>query len=204
MSHLIFCFKTNRPGAWRIGGWGLRRRTRNGEYQVRGFLAPDIPNHCRQLKSLLRNHRPEGKHYVRDGPLYGTVHRLWLGRRYSSCVSGSIGHVDDRFGFSTLLVDDVHGFFVLRFAHFYCNPFHADTGGTDADNQKKPRRRTTPGERIMTIGLRKDRLKNEPATGNIRCGIIPHLIFRTAVGLANDMEGIISCTATARVGEGVQ
>lgn len=21
MSHLIFCFKTNRPGAWRIGGW---------------------------------------------------------------------------------------------------------------------------------------------------------------------------------------
>ena len=110
--------------------------------------------------------------------------------------------MDDRFGFSTLLVDDVHGFFVLRFAHFYCNPFHADTGGTDADNQKKPRRRTTPGERIMTIGLRKDRLKNEPATGNIRCGIIPHLIFRTAVGLANDMEGIISCTATARVGEG--
>lgn len=58
------------------------------------------------------------------------------------------------------------------------------------------------GERIMTIGLRKDRLKNEPTTGNIRCGIIPHLIFRTAVGLANDMEGIISCTATARVGEG--
>ena len=110
--------------------------------------------------------------------------------------------MDDRFGFSTLLVDDVHGFFVLRFAHFYCNPFHADTGGTDADNQKKPRRRTTPGERIMTIGLRKDRLKNEPTTGNIRCGIIPHLIFRTAVGLANDMEGIISCTATARVGEG--
>ena len=44
----------------------------------------------------------------------------------------------------------------------------------------------------MTIGLRKDRLKNEPTTGNIRCGIIPHLIFRTAVGLANDMEGIIS------------
>ena len=29
----------------------------------------------------------------------------------------AIGHVDDRFGFSTLLVDDVHGFFVLRFAH---------------------------------------------------------------------------------------
>jgi len=54
----------------------------------------------------------------------------------------------------------------------------------------------------MTIGLRKDRLKNEPTTGNIRCGIIPHLIFRTAVGLANDMEGIISCTATTRVGEG--
>ena len=43
--------------------------------------------------------------------------------------------------------------------HAYCNPFHADTGGTDADNQKKPRRRTTPGKRIMTIGLRKDRLK---------------------------------------------
>lgn len=56
----------------------------------------------------------------------------------------AIGHVDDRFGFSTPLVDDVHGFFVLRFAHFYCNPFHADTGGTDADNQKKPRRRTMP------------------------------------------------------------
>ncbi len=86
--------------------------------------------------------------------------------------------------------------------HAYCNPFHADTGGTDADNQKKPRRRTTPGKRIMTIGLRKDRLKNEPTTGNIRCGIIPHLIFRTAVGLANDMEGIISYTATTRVGEG--
>ena len=34
-----------------------------------------------------------------------------------------------------------------------------------------------PGKRIMTIGLRKDRLKNEPTTGNIRCGIIPHLIF---------------------------
>ena len=49
-----------------------------------------------------------------------------------------------------------------------------------------------PGERIMTIGLRKNGLKNEPTTGNIRCGIIPHLIFRTAVGLANDMEGIIS------------
>lgn len=45
-----------------------------------------------------------------------------------------------------------------------------------------------PGERIMTIGLRKDRLKNEPTTGNIRCGIIPHLIFRTAVGLANDIQ----------------
>lgn len=29
----------------------------------------------------------------------------------------AIGHVDDRFGFSTPLVDDVHGFFVLRFAH---------------------------------------------------------------------------------------
>ena len=39
--------------------------------------------------TALRNHRPKGKHYVRDGPLYGTVHRLWLGRRYSSCVSGS-------------------------------------------------------------------------------------------------------------------
>ena len=50
-----------------------------------------------------------------------------------------------------------------------------------------------PGKRIMTIGLRKDRLKNEPTTGNIRCGIIPHLIFRTAV---------FSCTTTARVGEG--
>lgn len=58
-----------------------------------------------------------------------------------------------------------------------------------------------PGERIMTIGLRKDRLKNEPTTGNIRCVIIPHLIF-PVVGLANDMEGIISYTATTRVGEG--
>ena len=28
--------------------------------------------------------------------------------------------------------------------HAYCNPFHADTGGTDADNQKKPRRKTMP------------------------------------------------------------
>ena len=140
------------------------------------------------LHRLLEQHRR-----VRHRPLGSSVvHRLWLGRRYSSCVSGSIGHVDDRFGFSTLLVDDVHGFFVLRFAHFYCNPFHADTGGTDADNQKKPRRRTTPGKRIMTIGLRKDRLKNEPTTGNINWNIMFQLIFRTAVGLANDMEGIIS------------
>ena len=29
----------------------------------------------------------------------------------------AIGHVDDRFGCSTPLADDVHGFFVLRFAH---------------------------------------------------------------------------------------
>lgn len=42
MSHLIFCFKTNRPGAWRIDGWGLRRRTHNGEYQVPHNAAPDI------------------------------------------------------------------------------------------------------------------------------------------------------------------
>ena len=34
------------------------------------------------------------------------------------------------------------------------------------------------GERIVTIGLRKDRLKNEPTTGNIRCRIMRHLIFR--------------------------
>ena len=38
--------------------------------------------------TALRNHRPKGKHYVRDGPLYGTVHRFWLGRGYSSRVSG--------------------------------------------------------------------------------------------------------------------
>lgn len=44
--------RTRRPGAWRIGGWGLRRRTRNGEYQLRGFLATDIPNHCRRMKSF--------------------------------------------------------------------------------------------------------------------------------------------------------
>ena len=49
-----------------------------------------------------------------------------------------------------------------------------------------------PGERIVTIGLRKDRLKNEPTTGNINWNIMFQLIFRTAVGLANDMEGIIS------------
>ena len=49
-----------------------------------------------------------------------------------------------------------------------------------------------PGKRIMTIGLRKDRLKNEPTTGNINWNIMFQLIFRTAVGLANDMEGIIS------------
>lgn len=54
----------------------------------------------------------------------------------------------------------------------------------------------------MTIGLRKDRLKNEPTTGNINWNIMFQLIFRTAVGLANDMEGIISYTATTRVGEG--
>lgn len=65
MSHLIFCFKTNRPGAWRIGGWGLRRRTRNGEYQVRGFLAPDIPNHCRQLKSFSKS--STGRETLRSG-----------------------------------------------------------------------------------------------------------------------------------------
>jgi len=59
-----------------------------------------------------------------------------------------------------------------------------------------------PGKRIMTIGLRKDRLKNEPTTGNINWNIMFQLIFRTAVGLANDMEGIISYTATTRVGEG--
>ena len=41
----------------------------------------------------------------------------------------------------------------------------------------------------MTIGLRKDRLKNEPTTGNINWNIMFQLIFRTAVGLANDMEG---------------
>ena len=40
--------RTRCPGAWRIGGWGLRRRTRNGEYQLRGFLATDIPNHSRR------------------------------------------------------------------------------------------------------------------------------------------------------------
>ncbi len=61
----IFCFKTNRPGAWRIGGWGLRRRTRNGEYQVRGFLAPDIPNHCRQLKSFSKS--STGRETLRSG-----------------------------------------------------------------------------------------------------------------------------------------
>ena len=44
--------RTRRPGAWRIGGWGPRRRTRNGEYQLRGFLATDIPNHCRRMKSF--------------------------------------------------------------------------------------------------------------------------------------------------------
>lgn len=34
--------------------------------------------------------------------------------------------------------------------------------------------------------------KNEPTTGNINWNIMFQLIFRTAVGLANDMEGIIS------------
>ena len=47
----------------------------------------------------------------------------------------------------------------------------------------------------MTIGLRKDRLKNEPTTGNISWDIMSQLIFRTAVGLANDMEGIIGAIA---------
>lgn len=34
--------------------------------------------------------------------------------------------------------------------------------------------------------------KNEPTTGNINWNIMFQLIFRAAVGLANDMEGIIS------------
>lgn len=57
--------RTRCPGAWRIGGWGLRRRTRNGEYQVRGFLAPDIPNHCRQLKSFSKS--STGRETLRSG-----------------------------------------------------------------------------------------------------------------------------------------
>lgn len=57
--------RTRCPGAWRIGGWGLRRRTRNGEYQLRGFLATDIPNHCRQLKSFSKS--STGRETLRSG-----------------------------------------------------------------------------------------------------------------------------------------
>lgn len=38
MSHLIFCFKTNRPGAWRIGGWGREPAMENIRCEVSSHL----------------------------------------------------------------------------------------------------------------------------------------------------------------------
>lgn len=211
---------------------GRGSRFTTEEYQVRGFLAPDIPNHCRQLKSFsksstgrealrsgwsaVRNRssslvgakvfelrfriepvvnateryvdrdgpRPvvvqssrngkafkntpadefltemghveiPGFHADGDGTIDGRHRRLavsaWMipesdvpklrqrhvvrdetnVRRHPRLTVDfgphvlfdlvvyllAIGHVDDRFGFSTPLADDVHGFFVLRFAH---------------------------------------------------------------------------------------
>ena len=77
-----------------LGRWGRRHVCRPERRSRRKHISWDIMSQLifRTIVgggTALRNHRPEGKHYVRDGPLYGTVHRFWLGRRYSSCVSGS-------------------------------------------------------------------------------------------------------------------
>lgn len=73
MSHLIFCFKTNRPGAWRIDGWGLRRRTHNGEYQVPHNAAPDISSSMMKGFSETAGRRPKA------GPsgTAGRISRAW-------------------------------------------------------------------------------------------------------------------------------
>lgn len=44
---------------------GRGSRFTTEEYQVRGFLAPDIPNHCRQLKSFSKS--STGRETLRSG-----------------------------------------------------------------------------------------------------------------------------------------
>lgn len=69
MPHLIFCFKTNRPGAWRIGGWGLdcrpTRQAHDGKYQLGQNAPTDILPPCQEMVPRLFDQgieavRPQG------------------------------------------------------------------------------------------------------------------------------------------------